>query len=235
MILAEFLDLFQDHSEDELNFGLQNLVNILLVYLHGRTACIIETCHIGFEPTIMEFLSDYVDRLGCVMEMDLLSNKKYPRYLITKHPLVELPKTEEEMGALLDMTYLCADYSDFRIRRHYFTIHAEIQHFSFSVFTEVTRDPEKTRKNIERLIQSWQTIMKNHPISELDTLHFDYTEGIDEGLKYRMEKIIVPEYFKEHFEEYYNDVLNFSGRTIDRDDYETSKKIYFEIVQPFFA
>jgi hypothetical protein len=101
-------------------FLLENLLNIWIVRLGGRPACLIETCHSSFDMGYLEYLNKFANMLGLAITHDPLSLDRYPRFAITQKINVDDVKAIEvcaDMGRLLGMSYLKDDYGDYMSSR----------------------------------------------------------------------------------------------------------------------
>lgn len=191
---------------------LEDLINIWIVILGGRPACLIETTHYPRDTwkVKLKLLQTFAQKNKLYVTLDPQSLKKYPRYLVSRSP-VKLTSSDKQLGQLLGMTYLQPDYQDFCKLRTFLNIRAYFNSTQFiTVWSEVSLSPEESTINAQRMVELWNRLIHIFPIPCAPTLNFQLEVGIDHGVIHRATHINDLTYLQSNYDEYVNDLDNFA-------------------------
>lgn len=189
------------------------LLNIWIVAHGGREACLIESTN--FQDTFDEnwpILKKFAEELNLYIRKDPNGHKSYPRYLISKD-MVKKNFNESELGKMLGFVYLKSDYGNDRVPRTVTEIWAtepEWKDEDVQVWAEVSRIPEESILNATELVESWNAILKVFPFPPLPNIQFYLQVSKDDGWQMRLDNLNNDLYFIENYEEYLNDVENYT-------------------------
>jgi hypothetical protein len=189
------------------------LLNIWIVAHGGREACLIESAN--FQDTFDEnwpILKKFAKDLDLYIRKDPNGLESYPRYLISKD-MVKKKFNESELGRMLGFVYLKSDYGNDRVPRtvsHIWATEPEWKDEDVSVWTEVSRTPEESILNTTELVESWNAILKVFPFPLLPNIQFYLQVSKDDGWQMRLDNLNNDLYFIENYEEYLNDVENYT-------------------------
>lgn len=191
---------------------LEDLINIWIVLLGGRQACLIETTHYNDKERLSqtEQLRTFVQLNKLYWTLDPQSRKDYPRYLVSKQ-VVSLKSSDKQLGKLLGITYLKSDYDNFCVPRTSIYIHGWISSKKkISLWDEASLTPEISIKNAQKMVNTWNQLIQIHPFPLVPKLRFEMFTEVDDGLIIRKEKIEDDKYFLKYFDEYLEDLDNFA-------------------------
>jgi hypothetical protein len=149
-------------------FLLENMLNVWIVKLGGRPACLIETCHSHFDMKHLEYLNKFANMLGLAITHDPLSLNNYPRFAITQKNRaddVRAIETSSDLGRLLGMSYLKDDFGDYMSRRSHAHIYAIVtpRNVAITKLKYLFYEPGSLVEYIERELY-WQFRLFTKPI-----------------------------------------------------------------------
>lgn len=149
-------------------FTRECMINIWLVSQGKRRACMIESGHIYFNTNILQQCIDFAEENNCVYFLDPIGTKEYPRYIFvnrTDRNSISMDiQDDRDLGYLLGMTYLNDDWFDCTKERTNFLINIKFKNSKSecNVYTEMTREPDKTRIDIEEKVKQWNSVRFPH-------------------------------------------------------------------------
>jgi hypothetical protein len=190
-----------------------DLLNIWIVAHDGREACLIESSN--YRNTFEEnwnILKQFAENLELHIGKDPNSHKDYPRYLISKY-IVRKKYNEAELGRMLGMSYLKSDYGNNRLPRTTVEIWATSSDWKdedVQIWVEVSLEPEKSIVNASQLVEYWNTILSVFPFPLLPNIEVYLITEKDDGWQMRLDNLEDTAYFIKHYDDYANDVYNYT-------------------------
>ena len=190
-----------------------DLLNIWIVAHDGREACLIESSN--YRNTFEEnwnILKQFAENLELHIRKDPNSHKDYPRYLISKY-IVRKKYNEAELGRMLGMSYLKSDYGNNRLPRTTVEIWATSSDWKdedVQIWVEVSLEPEKSIVNASQLVEYWNTILNVFPFPLLPNIEVYLITEKDDGWQMRLDNLEDTAYFIKHYDDYANDVYNYT-------------------------
>jgi hypothetical protein len=190
-----------------------DLLNIWIVAHDGREACLIESSN--YRNTFEEnwnILKQFAENLELHIRKDPNSHKDYPRYLISKY-IVRKKYNEAELGRMLGMSYLKSDYGNNRLPRTTVEIWATSSDWKdedVQIWVEVSLEPEKSIVNASQLVEYWNTILSVFPFPLLPNIEVYLITEKDDGWQMRLDNLEDTAYFIKHYDDYANDVYNYT-------------------------
>lgn len=194
------------------NVLIGELLNIWIVAHNGREACLIESAN--FHDTFDEnwaIIKKFAEDLNLYIRKDPNSLKSYPRYLISKE-IVKKKFNESELGKMLGFSYLKSDYGNDRVPRTALEIWATAPEWKedVQVWTEVSRTPDESILNATDLVELWNYILTIFPFPLLPSIRLYLNVSKDDGWQMRLDNLNNDLYFIENYDEYLNDVENYT-------------------------
>jgi hypothetical protein len=190
-----------------------DLLNIWIVAHDGREACLIESSN--YRNTFEEnwnILKQFAENLELHIRKDPNSHKDYPRYLISKY-IVRKKYNEAELGRMLGMSYLKSDYGNNRLPRTTVEIWATSSDWKdedVQIWVEVSLEPEKSIVNASQLVEYWNTILNVFSFPLLPNIEVYLITEKDDGWQMRLDNLEDTAYFIKHYDDYANDVYNYT-------------------------
>lgn len=203
---------------DETLFLWESIINIVIVYLGGRNACLIESGNYYPEK---DFDSDWrilkrlCRRLGLVITKDRLGLPDHPRYLISK-TRIRAPTSDEALGRLLGMTWTGV-YYDYKTPRTSMTIYALTpDNNRIDLFTQVVvgRSIVRHRQAIQTMCDQWQQLWDLHTGS-FASLRFQTESSYDAGTLRRAQSLLQKSIQQQYKKDIINDIDNFCPEKMD--------------------
>lgn len=217
----------------------EDLFNVWIVSHEGRKACLIESANYekdSFDQEWKSLIEPWIYSLDLYFEMDKFSLPDYPRILVSRQPLEY--ESDSQLGELLGFSYLKDDYWDYRNVRYVASIILDSEEVrDCSVWVEVSRNLQKSEKNVKKLVKKWREILVDNKFPFLTNIELFYSIRVDDGLYMRLDMINDEEYFEANYSEYINDIENlYTNQDSDKffseiQEFPRDKKIQGQIKQ----
>jgi len=190
-----------------------DLLNIWIVAHEGREACLVESSNYqdDFEEN-WKTLEEFAQELELQIRKDPNGHSDYPRYLISKD-IVKKKFNESELGKMLGMSYLKSDYGNDRVPRttvEIWATHSDWKDEDVQIWAEVSLEAEKSIDHATEMVNDWNLILKVFPFPILPDIQVYLKTEKDDGWQIRLDKLQDDDYFIQNYDNYANDVFNYT-------------------------